>query len=762
MIKSCKEALAIGGFGPELIYKYNNESLPKLYEIINSDYDAVFEKFISISRTFLKEVKKRKPQNSLEVEPVSGDKLIEAVDIKLERKSTHEMSLRGQKTTTIATTVISLKKKRLESETDPNVDVKKQKKTSKKLVKKKKLKKQVSKMCNTTAEMVAKNQQHNTSVQSELEKPAKTKKTSIAKRAAKLKKEKRSTLASNITQNLNTVVSDLSQLSYPKPIASSSIASYSKKSEPPPQLVLPPKTPIAKKHLNVIDEASIQTSGKVKQIIEMCEARAKTPNTLVASTKKPTGLQSNKVVRNLNLQYGGSKIPGATKAAGGAVVGKTLTQENPIDKRKERLSARIEAKRQSMAKQVNALIKDSLDCLDHKAGTAEKSEAVKQEPQIPVSKRLYALNNNPSIKQNYKLMTPSSKLPTTTGVKRNSFIKFLERNTPCKMTNTDLKLDLAMREAQDQKRLEERNRQMQEKVEISKKKREEKMRKINELKAKKAEEDLRRQEEIDQKQREAELNKKRQQEEKRKERERHLAAAKSPNQAPSQATFKEQSSKIPAITQMAPPTSAAAVNRNETFKQPAQQHLEQTLNYESLSSCKSNQQQTAKTPSKHNYVLPQIIPDYKPPTQTIEQTKTPLSSFKGQNYKSVVNTSNSKYGNSTPTNNYQQQMKIKTYEDYNINDLKSEDETDDDEQPSKPIPLWAKNPQLTQKAKFQGLKMINFTKLFQASSNYNVVLEDIFKIKRRNFTERSSSANWSSPPVWKTNGITGNESFRRL
>jgi len=128
----------------------------------------------------------------------------------------------------------------------------------------------------------------------------------------------------------------------------------------------------------------------------------------------------------------------------------------------------------------------------------------------------------------------------------------------------------------------------------------------------------------------------------------------------------------------------------------------------------------------------------------------------------VINSTSSKYASNTPASNHQQQMKIKTYEDYNINDLNSEDETDDDEQPSKPIPLWAKNPQLTQKAKHQSLKMINFTKLFQSSSNYNIVLEDIFKIKRKNFTERSSSANWSSPPVWKTNGITGNESFRRL
>lgn len=112
--------------------------------------------------------------------------------------------------------------------------------------------------------------------------------------------------------------------------------------------------------------------------------------------------------------------------------------------------------------------------------------------------------------------------------------------------------------------------------------------------------------------------------------------------------------------------------------------------------------------------------------------------------------------------NRHEEPKIKTYEDYNINNLNSGDETDDEEQPRKPIPLWAKNPQLVQKAQYQAMKMINFTRLFQSSSSSEIVLEDIFKIKRKNFTERSSSANWNSPPVWRTNGLTGNESFRCL
>jgi inner centromere protein len=105
---------------------------------------------------------------------------------------------------------------------------------------------------------------------------------------------------------------------------------------------------------------------------------------------------------------------------------------------------------------------------------------------------------------------------------------------------------------------------------------------------------------------------------------------------------------------------------------------------------------------------------------------------------------------------------MKTYEDYNISDLNSEDETDDEEEPSKPIPLWARNPNLLEKAQKQSIQKINFTKLFKAASRDEIVLEDIFKIKRKNFYERSSSAIWNSPPVWRTNGLNGDESYRQL
>jgi inner centromere protein len=89
-------------------------------------------------------------------------------------------------------------------------------------------------------------------------------------------------------------------------------------------------------------------------------------------------------------------------------------------------------------------------------------------------------------------------------------------------------------------------------------------------------------------------------------------------------------------------------------------------------------------------------------------------------------------------------------ENYGIDDLRSGDDTDDDEQPRKPIPEWAKDLTLKRCAIKQAMTCVNFADLFRSSERDEVCLENIFKIKKMHFNHRSSSAEWSSPPVWRS------------
>ncbi len=106
--------------------------------------------------------------------------------------------------------------------------------------------------------------------------------------------------------------------------------------------------------------------------------------------------------------------------------------------------------------------------------------------------------------------------------------------------------------------------------------------------------------------------------------------------------------------------------------------------------------------------------------------------------------------------------KLKDINNYDVSNLGSEDDTDDDEEPSKPIPDWAVQSRLVAKVKQQNHSMVNFTRLFKSASRADINLGEIFKTKRKKFTERSSSANWNCPPVWDGPGLTGEESFRIL
>lgn len=77
--------------------------------------------------------------------------------------------------------------------------------------------------------------------------------------------------------------------------------------------------------------------------------------------------------------------------------------------------------------------------------------------------------------------------------------------------------------------------------------------------------------------------------------------------------------------------------------------------------------------------------------------------------------------------------------------LGSEDDTDDEEEPKKPVPNWAKKETLTHSTQEQFMNMINYSALFRSAHNICVDLEEVFKKKSQKFTQRSSSAMWDSP-----------------
>ncbi|XP_036916484.1 inner centromere protein isoform X2 [Sturnira hondurensis] len=81
-------------------------------------------------------------------------------------------------------------------------------------------------------------------------------------------------------------------------------------------------------------------------------------------------------------------------------------------------------------------------------------------------------------------------------------------------------------------------------------------------------------------------------------------------------------------------------------------------------------------------------------------------------------------------------------------DLNSDDSTDDEAHPRKPIPAWARGTQLSQAIIHQYYHPPNVLELF--GTILQLDLEDIFKKSKPRYHKRTSSAVWHSPPLQGT------------
>ena len=85
--------------------------------------------------------------------------------------------------------------------------------------------------------------------------------------------------------------------------------------------------------------------------------------------------------------------------------------------------------------------------------------------------------------------------------------------------------------------------------------------------------------------------------------------------------------------------------------------------------------------------------------------------------------------------------------DYGIGDLHSDDSTDEEDSPRKPIPPWAQENNLTSTIERQEDRPLNASMAVFSRETDPVNLGRIFKNKKQRFFKRTSSAQWSSPPT---------------
>ena len=616
--------------------------------------------------------------------------------------------------------------------------------------------------------------------------------------------------------------------------------------------------------------SNAQTPGKVKQMVNMVEARLKThgpdiiPSTPFTIKKNPTSQLLSTIKAKASHPVSVVAAPATSTLLGQKI-------RSSIDNRKIRTSnAKAEAKRQS-AKRVNAFLSNLAENVDIKPPSTPVKEQHNEtidmtktpvvdskdrllselKPVQTAKKKLFdgqdhagvdpstrvkavstysvidhsttssngtnllatvkrpmsvkeLINANSTVSQQYRIAPIVKNTPSQhrMGERKLSFAKFIERNTPSKMTRTEMeekrKAELAAKQAKEAERIQELNSIKNEKIENKKKQREEKMKRINELKIKQQEEDAKRREEIDAKLQTAEENKKKMLEEKRKEeyekqkqREQRLQAAATAGNTDYHAIQVVNSTVLASAQKKTGyyshvSGSTAGSKATASTVPPSSFYSNSTINLGPTTTSNPGPSTSVKAeasgsnydtlstfkPLLNSQQVQQLMKGAQPPLKPMGSgmssfTKPVItdSAIKSSNYHTFLkpqDSNNRSYTVSSTDMKPAGSVMKTNAENYDVSGLRSDDDTDDDEDPSKPIPAWAKDPLLGQASRAQSYKFINYTKLFKAACQNEINLDEIFKYKRKKFNERSSSANWSSPPVWRTNGISGEESFRQF
>jgi inner centromere protein len=139
---------------------------------------------------------------------------------------------------------------------------------------------------------------------------------------------------------------------------------------------------------------------------------------------------------------------------------------------------------------------------------------------------------------------------------------------------------------------------------------------------------------------------------------------------------------------------------------------------------------------------------YNKESSATSGTSHPLnqnSTFTKENSARVANTTVTSY-DITPARHELPPEELIDEDNYDIGDLRSDEDTDDEDNPRKIIPKWAQSSQFKTAIMKQAFRPPDLDSIFFVMET-SVELAEIFPIEKRRFKQRTSSAVWLKAPT---------------